>query len=341
MPDPQRDPPPSRPPSRFARVPRVLQPRRLLHLSLREYLPLGATVALWAVIVLAIGHADTARLFAATICFRAVQMLTRMNTARSIKLRSGAPKPVRRQARRKARIVQSGVVLANILVLFALVRGLQAIGQGQIATFLPLIAVGMPARILRYSDVRTDSPYFRLALSGGGLALALAAWGLGLGAVGLALAFGMREWVAYAVIRFWPREPRVPEQPLSDELDFAEIARNTAISGRRLLTYRITKIALTVFGPIGNFAARTGRGLNWHNRIEPFLPHRLSGFILFSTVAAAGAVFLALRVGKPAAMVGAAGLMQLAAASANIAAMWKYLPDRAAVDTSLDEDEDD
>jgi hypothetical protein len=33
--------------------------------------------------------------------------------------------------------------------------------------------------------------------------------------------------------------------------------------------------------------------------------------------------------------------MQLAAASANIAAMWKYLPDRAAVDRSLDEDDDD
>lgn len=337
MPDPQRDPPPSR----RGRAARAFEPRRLVQLSLREYLPLAATVALWAVILVAIGHADTARLFAATIAFRAVQMLTRMNTARSIKLRSTAPKAVRRQARRKARVVQLAVVLVNVVILVALVVGLDAIGQREMATFLPLIAVGMPARILRYSDVRTDSPYFRLALSGGGLALALAAWGAGLGAVGLALAFGMREWVAYAVIRYWPREPRVPERPLSDELAFAEIARNTAITGRRLLTYRITKVALTVFGPIGNFAARTGRGLNWHNRIEPFLPHRLSGFILFSTVATAGALFLALRSGEPAAMVGAAGLMQLAAASANIAAMWKYLPDRAAVDTSLDEDEDD
>ena len=67
-----------------ARCERV-KPRRLLHLSLREYLPLLATIALWAVILVAIGHADTARLFAATVTLRAIQMLTRMTTARSIK----------------------------------------------------------------------------------------------------------------------------------------------------------------------------------------------------------------------------------------------------------------
>jgi hypothetical protein len=40
-------------------------------------------------------------------------------------------------------------------------------------------------------------------------------------------------------------------------------------------------------------------------------------------------------------MVGAAGLMQLAAASANIAAMWKYLPDRKDPDLVFDEDDED
>jgi hypothetical protein len=335
--DLQRDPPPSR----RDRVKRALQPRRLLHLSLREYLPLLATVALWAVIVLAIGHADTARLFAATVTLRAIQMLTRLNTAKAVKLRTGASKAVMRQARRFARLMQLAVFAANVAMLFALVRALEAIGQAQVAHFLPLIAVGWPSRILRYSDVRTDSPYFRLALSAGGLALVSASWAIGLGATGVGLAVGMREWVAYAVIRYWPKAPRQVERPVTEPLRFAEIARNTAISGRRLLTYRMTKIALTIFGPVGNFAARTGRGLNWHNRIEPFLPHRLSGFILFSVVTTGGAMFLALRSGEPAAMVGAAGLMQLAAASANIAAMWKYLPDRAAVDTSLDEDDDD
>ena len=131
------------------------------------------------------------------------------------------------------------------MLIAALVRGLIAIGQHEVAFFLPLVAVGMPARILRNSDVRTDSPYFRLALSSGGLAMAVIGWAVGLGAIGMGLAFGMREWVAYGVIRYWPKAVHVPSRPIVDPLGFAEIARNTAVSGRRLLTYRITKIALT------------------------------------------------------------------------------------------------
>ena len=337
MPDPQRDPPLSR----FGRALRGVRPRRLLHLSLREYLPALATILLWALVLAAIGHADTARLFAAAVMLRAVQMLTRMTTAPSIKARTGAPKAIRVQARRFARMVQIAVLGGNVVLLFGLVRGLEAIEQAEIALFLPLIAIGLPARILRFSDVRTNSPFFRLALSGGGLGMALLGWAAGLGAIGMGLAFGMREWVAYAVIRYWPRAGHVPKRPIADRLGFAEIGRNTAVSGRRLLTYRITKVALTILGPVGNFAARTGRGLNWHAKVEPYLPHRLSGFILMAVVTAGGALFLALRSGEPAAMVGAAGLMQLAAASANIALMWPFLPDRHDPTLVVDEDEED
>lgn len=299
------------------------------------------TISLWAIIFAAIGHADTARLFAATVTLRAIQMLTRLATAPSLKVRVGASRAIRKQARRFARIVQLVVLAANVILIVALVRGLAAIGQDEVAFFLPLVAVGMPARILRYSDVRTDSPYFGLALSSGGLVMAAIGWAAGLGAIGLGLAFGMREWVAYGVIRYWPKAAHVPTRPIVDPLAFAEVARNTAVSGRRQLTYRITKIALTIFGPVGNFAARTGRGLNWHARIEPYLPHRLSGFILLTLATAGGAAFLALRSGEPAAMIGAAALMQIAAASANIALMWHYLPDRHDPNLVIDEDEDE
>jgi hypothetical protein len=337
VPDPQRDPPLSR----LGAALRAIKPRRVLHLSLREYVPLLLTIALWTLIIATIGHADAVRLLAATVTLRAVQMFTRMATAKSIKTRAASPKAVRRQARRFARLVQFGVLAANVLLILALVRALDAIGQEQVARFLPLVAIGMPARVLRYSDARTDSPYFRLALSGGALALALLGWAAGLGAVAMALAFGFREWVAYAVIRYWPKAPRVPTSPIIDPLGFAEIGRNTALSGRRLLTYRATKIALTVFGPIGNVAARTGRGLNWHAKVEPYLPHRLGGFVLLALATAGGAVFLALRSGEPLAMIGAAGLLQLAGASANIALLWRYLPDRNDPDLQLDEDEED
>ena len=337
MPDPQRDPSLTR----LGRVLRAIKSPRLLRLSLREYLPAVMTITLWAIILATIGTADTARLFAATVTLRGIQMLTRLSTAPSVKVRAGAPLPIQQQARRFARAVQFAVFTANVVLIFALVLGLTAIGQHEVAFFLPLVAVGMPARILRNSDVRTDSPYFRLALSSGGLAMAVVGWAAGLGAIGMGLAFGMREWVAYGVIRYWPKAAHVPTRPIVDPLDFAEVARNTAVSGRRLLTYRITKIALTLFGPLGNFAARTGRGLNWHNKIEPYLPHRLSGFIMIALVTSGGAVFLALRSGEPAAMVGAAGLMQLAGASANIALMWHYLPDRHDPRFKFDEDDDE
>ena len=295
VPDPVRDPPLTR----FGRVLRWAQPRRLLRLSLREYLPLLMTIGLWAVILATIGHADTVRLLAATVSLRAIQMLTRLSTAPSIKVRVAAPRPIRRHARRFARFAQLAVLTTNIVLVVALVFALDAIGQHQVARFLPLVAVGMPARVLRYSDVRTESPYFRLALAAGGLATALIGWAAGFGVVAMGLAFGMREWIAYVVIRLWPKAALVPGRPLVDRLALAEIGRNTALSGRRLLTYRMSKIALTIFGPLGNFAARTGRGLNWHNKIEPFLPHRLSGFVLFALATSAGAVLLALRSGEP------------------------------------------
>ncbi len=335
MPEPQRDPPLTR----LGRALRAINSQRLLRLSLREYLPALATIALWAIILIAIGHADTARLFAATVALRAIQVLTRMATAKSIKARAGAPAPIRKQAKRFARLVQLAVLAANVVLVAGLVYGLRAIGQHQVAFFLPLVAAGMPARILRYSDMRTDSPFFRLALSGGGLVMAALGWGAGLGAMGMGLAFGMREWIAYGVIRYWPKAPHVPEHPTIEPLAFAEVGRNTAVSGRRLLTYRLTKIALTVFGPAGNFAARTGRGLNWHGKVEPYLPHRLSGFILIIVVATGVATLLVLRSGEPLAMVAAAGLMQIAGASANIALLWRFLPDRS--DPNLVEDDDD
>lgn len=314
---------------------------RVARLAWREYFPLLMTLATWAVIVVAIGPADTARLLAATVMIRSLQMLTRLSTAPGLRLRVGATIEVRRAAKRLAQKVQAISLCMAVAIMIALMWALVRIGQAELAAFLPLIAIGMPARVLRYTDVRTDSPFYRLALSGGGLAMAGLAWAAGWHSVALGLAFGMREWVAYAVIRFWPKAPHVPQRPVTEPLDWPEIARASVISARRLITYRLTKVALGLFGPVGNFAARTGRGLNWHGRIEPFLPHRLSGFVLFALGTAAGAVFLAAGIGEPAAMIGAAGMMQLSCVAANIALLWRYLPDRNDPKLVIDDDDED
>ena len=160
VPDPPRDP---SPPETSRAAP--TRSRRLVHLSVREYLPLLATVGLWATIIVAIGTADAARLFAASVALRAILMLTRATTARSIKLRIGAPLPVRRQARRMARRVQLAVLAANFIILAALMAGLDAIGQDEIAFFLPLILLSdsekftMPLGLFRSLVAYTNLDY--------------------------------------------------------------------------------------------------------------------------------------------------------------------------------------
>jgi hypothetical protein len=54
------------------------------------------------------------------------------------------------------------------LLVALLVEAMKAIGQHQIASFLPFVALGMPARYWRLADIKTASPYFRLALAGSG-----------------------------------------------------------------------------------------------------------------------------------------------------------------------------
>ncbi len=314
--------------------------KKIKQLAWREYLPLAATAAMWGVIVLAIGHADAARLLAAVTFVRGTQLMMRLATPTALKLRVKAPRLVRRQAKRLSFLLQASALIAGLVVIALLAEGMKAIGQDQIAAYLPFLALGMPARHLRLADVKTASPYFRLALTSSGLATASVAWAFGWPATLFALAFGAREWIAYAVLRWWPREPRIPKQTVEVPLKFEEVAQYSVILGRRLLTYRLTKTVLTVFGPLGNAAARTGRGLNWHSKLEPYIPHHFGGFLAFTFGTLGAAVFLAVRSGEPAAMIVAAGLYQVCGAAMNVVLLWRWLPDRD-VEIPLFYDDDD
>lgn len=314
--------------------------KQIKQLAWREYLPLAATAAMWGVILLAIGHADAARLLATVVMVRAAQYTTRIATPTALKLRIKASKSLRRQAKLYAFNVQAGALAVALVLVVLLTEWMKAIGQGQIASFLPYVALGMPARYLRLSDVKTASPYFRLALAASGLVTVALGWTLGWPATLLGLAFGAREWIAYVVLRWWPREPRVPKATINEPLRFGEVARYTVILGRRLLTYRLTKALLGVFGPLGNAAARTSRGLNWHAKLEPYVPHHLVGFIGFSVFAIGAAAYLALRSGEPAAMILAAGLLQVGGAASNVVLFWRWLPKRD-VDIPLSYDDDE
>lgn len=316
----------------------MIKGRRIAELTWREYLPLGLTIALWAVIVAAIGHADAARLLAAVTFIRAAQMMTRLATSLSVRRRVEAPRAVRRQVSKLAVELQLAALIAGLVLVGATAEGLKALSQHQVAAFLPFVALGMPARYVRLADARTANPYFRLALGGSGLLTVVIAWAAGWDAAAMGFAFGAREWIAYAVLRWWPRERYKPRSPVNEPLHFAEVARTSAVFGRRLLTYRITKTLLTVFGPFGNAAARTGRQLNWVRKIEPYVPHHLGGFVLFSVGLFAAAVAVLLHSGEPVAVLLASGLCQMAGAAANVVLLWRWLPPKG---SELFEEEDD
>lgn len=303
-----------------------MKKKKLRQLAWSEYLPMLGLIALWGIIVAAIGHADAARLLAAILFVRSCQLLTRLATTVALRQRMRAPKPIRRQARRFAFGIQAGSLTVALLLVALVAEAMKAAGQDLIASYLPLIAIGMPARYARLADLKTSSPYFRLALAGGGLVMAVLGWAAGWHALGMAFAFGAREWIAYAVLRWWPRPPMEPKQPKAEPVSFAEVAQNSAIFGRRLLAYRITKSILTILGPIGNAAARTGRGLNWHLKIEPYVPHHLGGFLFFSLATFGTAIFLVVRSDEPAAMILAGGLTQIGAVAANVLLLWRWLP---------------
>ena len=315
--------------------------RKAIHLTGREYLPMGFTIAFWGLAALAVGHADAARLLAATVLMRATFMLTQMNTMSALRRRWHQAKLVRNQAVRKSATVQLAVFAAMVIELALLCVLLVSIHQILVAKMLALVSIGLPARLWRTVDLKSHNILFRLYTTGSMLAAGGIVWLIGGGPLDYALAFGIREYFATAIIRFTQKEVMASRKPTDDPLEFAEIARNTVVTSRRMITYRLTKNMLAIFGPFGNFAARTGRGLKYHSRLEPYMPHRQSGFALFASVTTAIAIVLAMRSGKPLAMVAGAGAMQLSALALNVLLWWRYLPVRDDPNLVVEEDDDD
>lgn len=315
--------------------------KKAVHLTGREYLPMGFTIAFWGLTALAVGHADAARLLAATVLMRASYMLSQMNTMSAVRRRWHQAKPVRKQAVRKSAMVQVGVFAAMATQIALLFLLLMSIHQPLVAKMLAIVSIGLPARLLRTVDLRSQTLLFRLYTTGSMLAAGGIVWLLGGGPLDYALAFGIREYFATAIIRFTQQEVMASRRPTDEPLEFAEIARNTVVTSRRMITYRLTKNLLAIFGPFGNFAARTGRGLKYHSRLEPYMPHKRNGFALFAFITTAIAVVLAMRSGKPLAMVAGAGAMQLSALALNVLLWWRYLPVRDDPALAVEDDDDD
>ncbi|QIK78244.1 hypothetical protein G7077_04330 [Sphingomonas piscis] len=302
---------------------------------------MASLIAMWAIVALALGHADAARMLAATVLMRATLMLTQMTTAGPLRRRRDAPPAVRKASVTTARLIQLGVLGAMIALTGLWCFALEAAGQPLIARLLPLVSLSLTGRVYRALEPGLAGRNFPLVNGLAGLAAASVVWALNGGAEWFALAYGLREWAAILLMRRGRLETDAPDVPTDEPLLFAEVAQNTVITSRRMLTYRLTKNLLAVFGPFGNFAARTGRGLQLHSRLEPYMPHRLGGFAAFAATAIAVATFLTVHSGKPVALIAGAGAMQMAALALNVMLWWRYLPRRDDPSLIVEEDDDD
>lgn len=315
--------------------------KQAVRLTGREYLPMGITILFWLVVGLGVGAADAARLLAVTVLIRAPAMLTQMAVMPPVRRRWHQSKEVRRQAIKVASLIELGVLAMLAIEVALICVGLVAIHQQLVAEMLLIVSLGYPAKLYRGVDLRTNSRLFRLYTTGAMLAGAGIAYLLNAGPLAYALVFALREYVALILVPLIQRRVPKSKGPTDEPLTFGEVAKTTVVNSRRMLTYRLTKNLLAVLGPFGNFAARTGRGLNMHSRLEPYMPHKRGGFAIFALLTAGIAVALAVHSGKPLAMIAGAGAMQLSAIACNVLLWWRYLPDRKDPNLIIEDDDDD
>ena len=299
--------------------------QRLISLTQREYLPMAGSAAMWASALAAVGPANFWRLLAALTIVRSVQLLTRMPTLTVLRRRSKAPAKIVRKSARRAVRIQLGSLGAGLAVMAAVLAGIMAAGQPEWAVMIGLMAVGYPTRNLLQSQPHCNEQLFRVVLQWIGAALLVPAHFLHWGVAEIAFVMGLREWLAGWVALIWTRPSALDSVQSNTPITAAEVAAITVLSARRAFTYRVSKALLALFLPGSGFLARTGRGLNLHNRLERLVPEYRPGFfaVFMGTIAAASAILIWLP--KPVLLLTASMLARVGAAAGSVLLWWPYL----------------
>lgn len=318
---------------------RLAIPSLAKRLTTREYLPLALWVAMWVLIGLHVGHADAVRLLAANAFLTSARSIATLEAMQVLASRTGAAKAVRKASKRLAWRIDLASFAGAALLLALLCAFLWWRRMEEAALMIGLVALGLPARHPGSLLVAWKNRAVVWNLGGGvtGLSAAAVVYLAGGGIVGAALAIAAREWgglIATALLapRRRPADP-LPEEPLA----FADFASRTEASSRRRLTYRIGKSALVaMFGPFGNFIARTGRGAQLDRKVARFVPRHRGGMAVLTVASVCGGVGLLLASREPAALLGAAALMRIGASSGSALLWWNYA--RGVTDEEEDEE---
>lgn len=308
-------------------------------LVLREYLPLGAWLLAWALIGLAVGHADAVRLLAASFFVQALRAVATLETFAALTRWAYADKPLFKASRRRAvRYDLAGLFLA-LLLTAALALFLEWRGMAEAAVMVMIAALSLPARhpLALFAVRRNRVVPWRMGsavLIVAGAALVLL---LDLGWIGAAAVLALRDWAGLvAAVLFGgprPRPQSLPDRPL----DLAAAAGQTEANARRKLSYRLIKtVSSVLLGPFGNVAARTGRSAGkLDSRLARIVPRHRGGYVLFTLGTATAAAVLLMTSREPAALLASAGSARLAASGAAVLMWWRY-----AGEVSEDEDDD-
>ncbi|GAA4013788.1 hypothetical protein GCM10022280_10180 [Sphingomonas swuensis] len=308
-------------------------------LTVREYLPLGGWLATWAMLGLALGHADAVRMFAANTFVQALRNLCALEMVGTLAKRVGLD-GVFKPSRRRALKIDLLVLLACLLVTVLLAGFLWWRNMDVAAGMVLLIGVGLPARhpggVLAIKRDR-EVPW-RLGTAATAVIGTAFVWQLGLGWFEAALVLGLREWGGLLATFLFGRRRPASDEPDTSVLTFDEVAARTEASARRRLTYRMAKSVLGgLLGPFGTVIARTGRGARLDAKISRMIPRHRGGMAVLTTISAGLMLFFLIVAREPATLVFASAAARIGASGASALLWWNYA--RAFEDEEDDDDD--
>lgn len=308
--------------------------------ALREYLPWSGLILSWVIIALAVGPADAARLFAASAFVRSTRYLTAAGVLTPLRKRISRDGSPSRQAVRVGARVQLVAWLAGLLLLGMVIGLLVVAGQERVAQLCAILAIGLPARYLVPLAAHRRIAYvLGPSLAWSGVLLVALGWLAGAGLTVFALAFAARDWIAYLACLVAAPTIKRDREPLGP-LHWREIADHSVTVARRRLAYRIGKGLLSAaFGPFGGAAARTGRGMRVHHRLDRFTPKQPLPIAALAATTSASAVAMIMIGPPPGVLVVAASLLMVAAVAANVLVWSVFVTGKATADDEEDEDE--
>ena len=301
--------------------------QRLLGLVAREYIPLAATTIAWVAVAAHYGAADAARLFGATVLVPGVRALTALDVGPSLIRRLHAPSTVYRHAARLVMRLQGLSFLSAAVFLALAVLLLDATGHHEAALFSILVGIGLPPRYLSTAGIgrrRIDVYKSSLALSG--LTMVGLAVATDLPVYAIALAWGLKEWVALAIVLLpWPPPAASAAPPLAHRLSWRELASVTAARSKRRLSHQLGKRFLSMFlGPFGTIIARTARDFGADKRMSRYIPHSFPGMLLAAAGALITGVTLIVLSREPAAFVAGASFLRIGAVAGSLVIWWRW-----------------